>query len=310
MLLSRFSVSGGDNAGSSWTLDNEQFAHFDTNGNTMILVYAGAGGDVNVPQNMATLSDGPRINCSGTTVIHNDFKDYIRYITNKTMKFVRVIIFFQLGFAIFNSLSVGNAEEIYTNGSGTPAASVESKKDVNGIYAEVSIPGDESSKPSQKVSVWIYNTNQDGFFGAQMPEDPHDALSIARKIESGTLLYYRPPNLFCGPIELRDAAGAKVSCKKVEFVTAEAYPASFSFSEAKKLNSNSSQMLPSPLVRTPELLGSFSLTNFFNIATPARYQLTVWPKIYKRSSTNDDVCLRIDLLPITTTVTIEPTSTE
>jgi len=49
----------------------------------------------------------------------------------------------------------------------------------------------------------------------------------------------------------------------------------------------------------------FQLSDFYDINEPGEYQLTVWPKIYERSSTNRDVCQRIDLPPLTTKFTLE-----
>jgi hypothetical protein len=46
----------------------------------------------------------------------------------------------------------------------------------------------------------------------------------------------------------------------------------------------------------------FQLTDYFDIKQPGEYQLTVWPKIYKRSATNSDICERIDIPPVTVTI--------
>ncbi len=43
------------------------------------------------------------------------------------------------------------------------------------------------------------------------------------------------------------------------------------------------------------------LTDYFDIKEPGQYTFTVWPKIYKHSSTNTDICNRIDLPPVSVT---------
>ncbi len=45
----------------------------------------------------------------------------------------------------------------------------------------------------------------------------------------------------------------------------------------------------------------FQLEDYFEMRAPGKYQLTVQPKIYHRLATNDDICVRIDLPPITAT---------
>lgn len=46
----------------------------------------------------------------------------------------------------------------------------------------------------------------------------------------------------------------------------------------------------------------FQLGDYFELKEPGEYKLTVWPKIYRRSATNDDICQRIDLPPVSVTI--------
>jgi len=39
--------------------------------------------------------------------------------------------------------------------------------------------------------------------------------------------------------------------------------------------------------------------NFFKLKVGEEYKLTIWPKIYKRSETNNDIFKRIDIPPVT-----------
>lgn len=43
----------------------------------------------------------------------------------------------------------------------------------------------------------------------------------------------------------------------------------------------------------------FELEDYFDKKRPGEYTLTVWPKIYKRLTTNSDLCTRIDIPPVT-----------
>jgi hypothetical protein len=46
----------------------------------------------------------------------------------------------------------------------------------------------------------------------------------------------------------------------------------------------------------------FQLSDYFDLKSPGDYQLTVWPKIYHRSSTNRDIVVRMDIPPVTSTI--------
>jgi hypothetical protein len=54
---------------------------------------------------------------------------------------------------------------------------------------------------------------------------------------------------------------------------------------------------PHPVIegRWPDIC----LTNYFNIKKSGEYELTIWPKIYKRSAKDRDLCERIDVPPVT-----------
>ena len=124
--------------------------------------------------------------------------------------------------------------------------------------------------------------------------------------------YFMATNSFCGPVELRDASGNKIPLLHPEVNSPEAYPDSYN------LRSMSYTLMgkygrwsgpPLPLVIwgvSPEL--RFPLQDYFNIKNPGEYQLTVWPKIYKRISPTNDLCQRIDIPSATVTVTLETDS--
>jgi hypothetical protein len=52
----------------------------------------------------------------------------------------------------------------------------------------------------------------------------------------------------------------------------------------------------------PEL-ARFRLFDYFEITNSGEYQLTVWPKVYVKTSTNTFDCKLIDVPPVTATFT-------
>jgi hypothetical protein len=116
--------------------------------------------------------------------------------------------------------------------------------------------------------------------------------------------YFMATNSFCGFVEMHNAAGDTIPLLKPEVASQEAYPASYSLKLVSLLLANNvgrGSALPGVISGANAEL-SFHLTDYFKIEEPGNYQLTVWPKIYKRVSTNDDICQRIDLPPVTVTI--------
>jgi hypothetical protein len=170
----------------------------------------------------------------------------------------------------------------------------------NGIYGIVSLRLGEGPLHGQSVEVLVTCTNKSEFYGEEMPDDK-DILKTFEKAFSDRLLYFAPTNLFCGVIELRDSSGAALPLLKPEISMPEAYPPSFPLRNAKRSNPHPSAQYPKPLAFPRELLAHFQLADLFDIKQPGDYTLTVWPKIYKRSSTNSDLCVRFDLPPVSAT---------
>jgi hypothetical protein len=169
----------------------------------------------------------------------------------------------------------------------------------NGIAA--SLDADDRKGYPPIIEAFVINTNAGGFWGGPEP-DERPVLEWARKVFSDELLYFPPTNSFCGPIELCDASGKKLPSLKPEASSLDAYPAAFSFAFAKKHNPDPRIHFPRALSSSPERLNRFSVWDYFAITNAGEYRLTVWPKIYHRSSTNDDLCQRIDIPPVTITL--------
>jgi hypothetical protein len=101
--------------------------------------------------------------------------------------------------------------------------------------------------------------------------------------------------------------GVSVAPSKPEVNDTNAYPATFSLTEVRgafmsQYSIYSGPGFP-PISIGSGALPSFPLTNFFRLKSPEIYHLTLWPKIYKRSATNSDICERLDLPPVTVTIT-------
>lgn len=193
-----------------------------------------------------------------------------------------------------------DAQDTRTN-HGESHTEFKSKITAEGIYANVAVNEDEYMP---LITVRVVSTNEYGFYGQKLSEDPHDFLSAMSRVWANQLLYFRPTNFFCGPIELRDPAGRQLPPIQADIVSKSAYPANFSFKSAKEHNPHPTMFFPVPLIYSPYQLATFSLTNYFNVKETGEYKLTVWPKVYKRASTNDDLCKRIDVPPVTVPINI------
>jgi hypothetical protein len=120
--------------------------------------------------------------------------------------------------------------------------------------------------------------------------------------------YLGATNSFCGPVELRDAAAKELPLLKPDFSLPESYPDRLSWIYLWRLHAHHTI---APGYHMPNFLSvnesryqlnSFYLTNYFKIEKTGDYQLTVWPKIYKRSENDKDVYQRIDIPSVTVTI--------
>lgn len=109
-------------------------------------------------------------------------------------------------------------------------------------------------------------------------------------------------NCFIGFIELKSSSGHQIRQLLPQVNAKDAYPAFYTLKEARRMHLHSMGLGPElPLTITgsdPEV-GNFHLNQMFGVEKPGDYQLTVWPKIYRRSETNADLCERLDLPPVT-----------
>jgi hypothetical protein len=141
-------------------------------------------------------------------------------------------------------------------------------------------------------SFFVHTTNNTG---VQLGPDPADRW-----------MYFMATNSFCGLIELTDQAGQKLPLLKPQVDSEAAYPASFQIWQTRLSHHvRRSWECPVPLVPqagTNVEMRPFKLEDYFKIQIPGEYHLTVRPKIYKRSATNNDLCERIDLSPVTVPV--------
>ena len=116
--------------------------------------------------------------------------------------------------------------------------------------------------------------------------------------------YVQATNALCGPMLLYDANGHGVPSLRPEVNRLSAYPDRFSLRRVTRIFSKpiESEMIP---IRYWEchpghtggkgFLAPFILEDFFDVQAPGNYELRVWPKLYRCSSTNDDICERLDL---------------
>jgi hypothetical protein len=138
-------------------------------------------------------------------------------------------------------------------------------------------------------SFFVHTTNR---ISAQFGPDPADHW-----------MYFMATNSFCGLIELTDQAGQKLPLLKPQVNSEAAYPASYRLrQERTTYRPRRSWVYPFalvPQVGTNAEMLSFKLEDYFRIQSPGEYHLTVSPKVYKRSATNNDLCERLDLSAVT-----------
>lgn len=186
--------------------------------------------------------------------------------------------------------------------SETTNSQTTNQMDTNGIYAEVSFFPNIEHDQRLTVDIFIVNTNTYGFWGRKVDENTDNTATVLQQMFSDTFLYFTPTNPFYDAIQLQDTTGKKIPLLKPYVFSPSSYPAFFSLSAARKSNQYPSASEPRSLKSSHDTLAQFQLEDYFDIREPGDYQLTVWPKIYKRASTNDDICRRIDLPPVTVTI--------
>jgi hypothetical protein len=141
-----------------------------------------------------------------------------------------------------------------------------------------------------------------------------------------------PTNCFCGPIELRDGTGRRLRLLKPQVASSNAYPATYNSQTERSNHFRLIQWYPGPKIFPPPLFATstrselvrfqlggqerppgstlfvrwFQLAEYFDLKDSGEYTLTVWPKIYRRSETNRDICIRMNLPPVTASFRWEP----
>ena len=162
----------------------------------------------------------------------------------------------------------------------------------NGIYASVSYRPDYPGG-GHAISTFIH---------FKPPSTNIDYISAFEVGKYQAAKYFSTPNSFIGFIELNNTNGDKIPVLKPWVNSPDAYPSSYSLKQARvDLNKGTSMgpELPGAITGIDPEAGNFYMKDFFLIEKPGDYQLTVWPKIYRRSEANNDLMKRIDLPPVT-----------
>lgn len=205
----------------------------------------------------------------------------------KVIKYILVVVFVLL---LFEQRNIKASQNNLNSETATSGISVSALCKTNwpgaSQYIAIII---HFSPPNTNISLSPFSHIVKGANGLELVSDP---------LRNGK--YFRATNSFCGYIELRNAAGHKIQSLKPEVNSEKAYPDSFNIKLASHLlASKVGKGPPLPYVISgSDAEISFNLNDYYKIETGEKYQLTVWPKIYKRSTTNDDFCERIDLPPV------------
>ncbi len=168
----------------------------------------------------------------------------------------------------------------------------------SGIYAT----GADVDSNEHRVTIIIHftppNTNIDISPFMHLIKGTNGVKTITTPLKDGR--FFWATNSFCGFVELRDADGGKVRLLKPEINDSAAYPSSYRLRIVGRLETHvvASYELPHALSGADANF-IFNIKDYFKIKEPGEYQLTVWPKIYKRLGTNDDLCVRMDIPQVT-----------
>lgn len=163
----------------------------------------------------------------------------------------------------------------------------------NGIYGSATYSPNSYGEGGHLVSVYSHFTP---------PSTNIDYISQFELEKFHVAKYFVATNSFCGFLELKDSGGNKLPLLKPNVNSQAAYPSSYSLKQVFiNLNKGISMgpELPMAITGTDPRICNFHLHRYFQIEKLGDYQLTIWPKIYKRSVTNLDLVERIDLPPVT-----------
>jgi hypothetical protein len=220
------------------------------------------------------------------------------------MKNINFNVLVKIAILMLATECIGRAQGFFTNKPASPSPQMSSGSNTVGLSSEIILVSSDSNQ-LPIVDVRVFNTNRFGFYGEKRPDDAREVMPVMKKLFSEGFLYFRPTNLFCGPIELQDSFGKKIPSSKPRVISDDPYPSVFSLNVAREHNPSSAMLFPSPLVNSPDLLARFEVGDYFDVKEPGEYKLTVWPKIYKRLSADDDKCQRIDLPPVTAIIKVD-----
>jgi len=204
----------------------------------------------------------------------------------------------------------------------------------NGISAFIELIS--RSNQDVEIIVSVTNATYGGLFKGKSEAEQN---GIFAKTSENIWKYYMATNLCFGHMELRDGNGGIVSAPRTnraivnrlkgeellihtDAVSWEYYPSTFSWEAAHhnyfarfKTGYMGPGVFPLPVfaVSSCDQLASFRirpdpaskaslrLNDFFDLDKPGRYELTVWPVIYKARNTNGtnaDICDRLLIPPV------------
>jgi len=172
----------------------------------------------------------------------------------------------------------------------------------NGVVGSVFVEQPSKATGTIEVEVYVhaFDTNApSSFLAAPTNSKPHpNAIFSDMPMMRGWGVYFKPTNSFCGPVELHDADLRTMPSSKPELCSTQAYPAFFRSKQLGHLPGNPFKgRIAEPLIGRLPNLARFDLKDYFDVE-PGEYVLTIWPKVYKQVKEDDDLCVLVDLPPI------------
>jgi hypothetical protein len=174
------------------------------------------------------------------------------------------------------------------------------KSEITNISEHIFVRERENNKGILVCSVYLNHRGKNGFSSESYSQKSEVEIGLDGLFKDKSL-YFLPTNLLAGTMELVDSQGNQVQMFSRAASLSNEYPVSFNLSVERKHHSQHPMKFPAEPHVSMCVFNDFSIKDYFNITTSGTYRLTIWPKLYHRASTNDDLCVRMDLPPVSTT---------
>ena len=170
---------------------------------------------------------------------------------------------------------------------------------------------------------YLFGMEKDGYRTAILAASPMEFFAFAQRDiritgqvreavnPLGGPPYLVPTNGFLGVISLCDSNNLELPLVNPNLNSTNSYPDKLDWHKMNEPRKDGGWgywrlRCNNGIFRTPEQtlcqICRVNLRDIYMLTNSGTYKLTIWPKIYKRTETNEDIYQRIDLLPMSTTI--------